>query len=253
MIDSHCHLEQKDYEGKLETFIEKWKKDLSLIVSSCAHPGDLDRTLAIYNKFKPFVKICIGLHPEFIKEVDETQVKRTIEFIRKNRESISAIGEIGLDYHWITEPEFRQKQKELFIRFIDLAKELNLPVVTHSRDATAEVVEILEQRGMVGKKVLMHLMQDRQSLPKIIENGWLISIGPGIAKSKGLKKIARDAPLDRILLETDSPWFKQDDQAFGEPVNVKVVCEKIAEIKKISMEEVDRVTTENARKFFNHV
>jgi TatD DNase family protein len=93
-------------------------------------------------------------------------------------------------------------------------------------------------------------MQDRSLISKIIENKWFISIGPGVVKSKNMRKIARDMPLDHILLETDSPWFKQENQEFGEPINVRIACEKIAEIKNISIEEVDRITSENAKKLF---
>jgi len=250
MIDSHCHLEQKDYNGKLEILIEKWKKELEFIVSSCAHPKDMEKTLEIYKRFKPFVKICIGFHPEYIKELDEKDVEKTIDFIKKYKKDISAIGEVGLDYYWIKEEEFREKQKEVFIRFIDLAKEINLPLIIHSRDAGKEAVCILEKCDMQNKKVLMHLMQDRSLISKIIENKWFISIGPGVVKSKNMRKIARDMPLDHILLETDSPWFKQENQEFGEPINVRIACEKIAEIKNISIEEVDRITSENAKKLF---
>ncbi len=252
MIDSHCHLEQKELYNRLEKLIPKWKQELKHIISSCAHPQDLDKTLEIYEKYHPFVKICIGLHPEFIKELKEEDVERVIGFIKEHKDDISAIGEIGLDYHWIKEPEWQQKQKTLFKRFIELSKQLNLPLIIHSWDSTQDAIDILEQHGMKGKKVLMHLLQDKSVISKIIENNWYISIGPSITKSKTIKKIARDIPLNRILLETDSPWFKQEEQGqeFGEPINVKIACEKIAEIKKISVQEVENQTDENAGEFF---
>jgi TatD DNase family protein len=250
MIDCHCHLEQKEYDAKLDFLIEEWKKKLKFVVSSCAHPMDLEKTLWIYERFKPFVKICVGLHPEFIKEVSEKDIKKVIEFIKEHKKDILAIGEIGLDYHWIKESKWQEKQKEMFVRFIQLGKELNLPLVIHSWDATEDAIKILESEGMKGKKVLFHLLQDKNCLSKIIENDWFISIGPGIAKSKNIKKIARDALLNRILLETDSPWFKQEGQEFGEPINVKIACEKIAEVKKISFEEVEKQTDLNAKEFF---
>ena len=252
MIDSHCHLEQKELYNRLEKLIPKWKQELKHIISSCAHPQDLDKTLEIYEKYHPFVKIFIGLHPEFIKELKEEDVERVIGFIKEHKDDISAIGEIGLDYHWIKEPEWQQKQKTLFKRFIELSKQLNLPLIIHSWDSTQDAIDILEQHGMKGKKVLMHLLQDKSVISKIIENNWYISIGPSITKSKTIKKIARDIPLNRILLETDSPWFKQEEQGqeFGEPINVKIACEKIAEIKKISVQEVENQTDENAGEFF---
>lgn len=250
MIDSHCHLEQDEYYGRLQELICEWKKSLRYIVSSCAHVKDLNKTIEIHSLYKPFVNICIGLHPEFIKELKDEDIARVVKYIRTNIRDIVAIGEVGLDYHWIKEPEFRVKQKELFIKFIRLAKELNLPLVVHSWQATSDAVFILEQEHMKNHKVLFHLLQDKNSVQKIKENGWLISIGPSLLKSKDIKKIARDMPIERILLETDSPWFKQEGQEFGEPINVILVTKKIAEIKHISPEQVEMQTDKNAIEFF---
>lgn len=227
MIDVHCHLEQKEYTGKLDNLILKWKKELKRIISSCAHFEDLDKTLEIYEKYRPFVKICIGLHPQFIKELKEEDIEKVILFIKKYKEKIVAIGECGTDYHWIKEEDWREKQKRMLTRLIELAKELNLPLVIHSWDLTLDAIEILEKEGMQNHKVLFHLLQEKQAVQKIIENNWFVSIGPGIAKSKNIKKIARDIPLNRIMLETDSPWFKQEGQEFGEPTNVKSLVKRL--------------------------
>jgi len=252
MIDVHCHLEQHELYSRLEELVPKWEKELKNVISSCAHISDLEKTLEIYNRFKPFIRICIGLHPEFIKDIRDEDVLRVIKFIRMNLNHISAIGEVGLDYHWVKEPELQEKQKELFIRFIKLAKELNLPIVIHSWDATQNAIEILESENMQKHRVLFHLIQDKDCIQKIIQNNWSISIGPGIAKSKTIKKIARDTPLNKIMLETDSPWFKQEDigQKFGEPINVRIALEEIAEIKHVPIKEVEYHTDENAKAFF---
>ena len=251
MIDCHCHLEQKDYNVNREEVIGQCREELKAIITCCAHPVDSSLTLEIAKKHSGFVFCVIGLHPEFIKELSEDQIRETIKIIGQNKDLVVGIGEIGLDFHWIKEPEWQEKQKELFIRMIQLAKELNKPLVVHARSAFKETIDILEQQGMKNKSVLMHMFQDRKQLCRIIENGWHLSIGPGIARSKDTKKIARDAPLDRILLETDSPWFAQEGQAKGTPLNVKVACERIAEAKKISAEEVEKQTDLNTIKFFN--
>lgn len=250
MIDVHCHLEQKDYDADRENIIQQCKRELKFVVTCCAHPDDLEKTFEIYEKFKPFVHISIGIHPEFIKELKEERINEVIEKIKKNKNNISAIGEVGLDYHWVKEPEFREKQKELFRKMIALSKELELPVIIHCWNASEDTIEILEEEGMKNKKVLMHMFNDRRFLQRVLENGWFISIGPGIAKSKDTKKFARDMPLDRIMLETDSPWFGQENQKYGMPTNVKIAAEKIAEAKKISIEEVEKQTDLNAIKFF---
>jgi TatD DNase family protein len=250
MIDVHCHLEQKDYNKDREQVISQCKAKLKAVITCCAHHQDLALTLELVKKHPNFIFCSIGIHPEYIKELSEEQIQQTIETINADKQIITAIGEIGLDYYWTKEPEFREKQKELFRKMIQLAKKLGLPIVIHSRDASDETISILEKEGMNGKKVLMHLFGDRKTLQRIIDNGWMISIGPGIMKSKDIRKVARDMPLNRIMLETDSPWFGQEGQR-GTPLNVKVAAEKISEIKNISIEEVEKQTDKNAIDFFN--
>ncbi|MEM4152589.1 MAG: TatD family hydrolase [Candidatus Pacearchaeota archaeon] len=251
MIDCHCHLEQKDYDKDRERIIEQCKQKLKALVTCAAHPRDITLTLELVKKYKGFVFCSVGIHPEYIKEISEKEINKTIKEIEENKREISAIGEIGLDYYWIKEPEWREKQKELFRKMIVLAKRLNLPLIIHSRDATEDAIKILEQEGMKNKRVLMHMFNDRKFLQRVIDNDWFISIGPGIKKSKDIKKIARDTPLSKIMLETDSPWFAQEGQKYGMPLNVKIACEKIAEIKHISIEEVEKQTDLNAIEFFN--
>ena len=251
MIDSHCHLEQEDYDPDRDQVIGKCKSKLKAIITCCADPRDWETTKEIIEKNKGFVYAIAGIHPEFIKDFEKGEIKKFIEIIKKEAKhgNIKAIGEIGLDYHWIKETVWREKQKELFIKFIEISKELDLPLVVHSRDAVFECISILEEHGMKNKKVLMHLMGDKDFVQKVISNGWMISVGPGILRSKETRKIARDCPLSSLMLETDSPWFGMGER--GTPLNVFKAAEKVSEIKKISIEEIEKVTDENAIAFFS--
>jgi TatD DNase family protein len=248
MIDVHCHLEQKDYDKDRGEVIEKCKKELKAVITSCAHPRDVDLTSKLAERYKNFVFASYGIHPEYIKEVSEKEIKEFLELLSKNKERFVAIGETGLDRFWIKEPEWQEKQKELFIRFVSIAKQMSKPLIIHSREASEDTVKILEQEN--AKKVLLHLWGDKNSVNKIIENDWYVSVGPILLRSKNHKKLIRDLPLERIMTETDSPWFGIEEKR-GIPTNVKSVVEKIAEVKKMNMEEVDRITTENAIKFFS--
>jgi TatD DNase family protein len=134
------------------------------------------------------------------------------------------------------------------IKFIKLSQELKLPLIIHSREAMSDTIYILEQNN--AKHVLLHLFGERKLLPRVIENGWSISIGPIIKRSKEHKKIIRDMPLDKIMLETDAPWFGEDKER-NTPLSIIEVAKKIAEIKKISFEEVWKQCAMNAIKFFN--
>jgi TatD DNase family protein len=247
MIDVHCHLEQKDYEKDRDEVIKKCERELRAVITCCCHPDDFDLTMKMVEKYKNFVFATVSIHPEYIKEIEHLRVDDFLKRIEENKEKIVGIGETGLDFI-IEEPEWREKQKELFIKFIDLAKSLNFPVVIHARKAFAEAIEILEKFG--AKRVLMHFFTAKELLPKVIKNGWWISVNTTLLNSKKIKKIVRDLPIEKIMTETDSPWLGPNGTR-NDPTSVKFVIERIAEIKKIDFEEADNITTQNAIEFFN--
>ena len=246
MIDVHCHLEQKDYDRDREEVIGMCMEKMKAVLSSSPHKDDFMAAIDLHKKYPNFVYICLGLHPMYVRELREKDIAEAISFIRKHKDELSAIGEVGLDYHHVKEKEFQEKQKEMFRRFIRLSKELNKPLVIHCRNAFEDTIKILEEEK--ADKVMIHLFGDKKSCPKVLDNGWFISIGPLLLRSKTIKKIVRFMPLDRIMLETDSPWF-----GFGErgiPLNVIKTAGKIAEVKKITSEEVEEQTDLNAKNFF---
>jgi len=246
MIDVHCHLEQKDYDKDRDEIIEKCKKELKAVITCCCHPDDFDLTMEMVEKYKNFLFATVSIHPEYIKEVNEEIVENFFKKIEENKEKIVGIGETGLDFI-IEEPEWREKQKELFVKFIDLAKNLNLPLVIHARKAFKEAIEVLERSG--AKNVLMHFFTQKDLLPKIIENGWSISVNTTLLSSKNIKKIVRDLKIEKIMTETDSPWLGPNGQR-NDPRSIKLVVEEISRIKKMKIEEVDKITTQNAIEFF---
>jgi TatD DNase family protein len=250
MIDVHCHLEQPDYSQDRDQVIEKCKQQLKAVITCCAHPNTFDLTIQLTEKYRGFVFSTAGIHPECVREIDEKQRKEFIELLKRNKEKIVAVGEVGLDFNWEKEIEWREKQRQMFVEFINLSKELKLPLVIHSWDACEEAVRILEQED--AKQVLMHMFEDNSLVKQVASNGWYVSVNAIVLSSKKFKKVVRDMPLDRLMLETDAPWLAPE--GFGSKRNdstaVKFVAEKVAEIKKTSFEEVDRITTENAIKFF---
>lgn len=254
MIDVHCHLEQPDYDKDRDEVIERAKKELKAVITSCANPKDFDLTLSLVEKYRGFVFAVAGIHPEYVKEISEKEKDEFLEKIKSNRENFVGMGEVGLDYNWLKDEEGRKKQKELFIEFISFAKEINLPLTIHSRDAHEETIKILDQED--AKQVHLHLFGDYHSVKKIIEKRWYVSIGPIVLRSKKYGKVVRDMPLEFLLLETDAPWnhplvFSEGKKVRNEPTSIRVVAEKIAEIKKIGFDKVWEECGENAIKFFN--
>jgi len=251
MIDIHCHLEQKDYDKDRDEVIEKCRKELKAIITCCASPKDFDVTLQMVEKYKGFVFAAASIHPIYVKEVSEKEKGEFLKKIKENKKRFVGIGETGLDYNWVKEIEWQEKQRILFVEHIQLAKELKLPLIIHARDAYEETVKILEENDV--KKVVMHMFGDNQLIKRVVENGWSVSMNSIVLKSKKHKKVVRDTPLEQLLLETDSPWLVPED--FGskrnDPTAIKIVAEKIAEIKKASFEEIWKKCAENAVKFFN--
>lgn len=254
MIDVHCHLEQKDYDKDREQVIDSCRKELKAVITSCAHPRDFELTMRMVENHPDFVFASCGIHPEYVKEVSEQEKDDFLDLIVKNKDKIVAIGETGLDYWYIKEEEWQKRQKELFIELIGLAKELNKPLVIHSREVFEETLNILESQD--AKRVNFHMWGANQLINRILDNGWYVSMNTIILKSKKHKKIARDIPLDRLMLETDSPWLApkrllEGLEARNDPRSIKIVAEKVSEIKKLPFNEIWQKCGENAVKFFD--
>ena len=247
MIDTHCHLEWKDFDRDRDEVIRECRKELKGVVTSCARLTDLDKTLGIVRKHRGFVFMTAGIHPEFIKEIKEKDVEAFMDWGKENKGDLVGIGEIGLDYNWVKEREWQEKQKELFRRLIEFARELGKPIVVHSREASEDTIKILEDAGM---RTQWHMFSDRKVLPRVLETEWMISINTFVLRSKDVRKIARDTPLERMMLETDAPWLGPEGER-NTPLAIKQVAGKIAQIKKLEFGEVWRKCGENAVRFLD--
>jgi TatD DNase family protein len=246
MIDVHCHLEHEKFRNNKE-IIQSFRKDLKAIITSSPHPKDFEYTINLKKEFEGFVFACVGLHPEYIEEFSEETLDNFEEFVKSNKNDIVSIGEIGLDYFWIKDEKLREKQRWLFEKLIEFAKSVSKPITVHIRDAYEDALKILESIDY--QKVHLHMFGGHKFLDKVISNEWKISVGPILLRSKTHKKIVKKLPLERIMLETDSPWIKIDGKE-SMPTDVRFVAEKIAEVKNVSLEEVERKTDENAISLF---
>ena len=249
MIDVHCHLEQKDYEKDRSLIISECKKaGLKAIITSCARPRDFDLTMQIIEKHRGFVFATCGIHPEFIKEIKPSEIDAFLDKIKENRDRIVGIGEIGLDYNWVKEKEWQEKQRELFIQMIDFAKELKKPLVIHSRDAYEDSLKILEQED--AKQVMLHMFGANHLVKRILEDEYYVSLNAIVLRSKKHRKIARDMPLESLMLETDAPWLHPEGRGRNDPRTIRLVAERIAKIKKLEFQEVWSACARNAVQFF---
>lgn len=253
MIDSHCHLENSDYDADVDDVVEMLKAEgMKAVVSVAAHPRDFEKALAIKKRHEGFVFLAAAVHPAYVKELSDDEINAAFDWIRRHKDDLVAVGEQGLDRSWVKELDWQEKQKELFVRSIRLAKELDKVVMVHSREANPDVVDVLESEN--AKKVHLHMWGGLEQIDRVVKNGWYISVGPVAATSKKHKKIIRDMPMDKILLETDSPWFGGKDaegkNIRGTPLNIRVPAEKIAEVKGLSVDDVLKACAENAIRLY---
>jgi TatD DNase family protein len=242
-IDVHCHLDLFKDIGEIVRNAEE--KRVRIMINCGGEEKSNRQALEISGKFEN-VKAMLGLYPFYVKTLSEKKVDDEIEFIRQNKDKIVGIGEVGMDFKEGTAGA--DKQREVFKKMIELAIELDKPILVHSRKAERESVEILEKTKV--KKVIMHCFSGKFSLAKrIAKNGWFLSIPASIVYTESFKKIARDISLSNLLCETDSPYLHPvKGKRNNEPANVIESYKKIAEAKGLSLKEVEAQIEENYNK-----
>ena len=216
------------------------------LVNSSIGPGSFRRTLGLVDKYKDFIYHSAGCQ---VSRLTSEDAERIIGLTRKYRNDVVAIGEVGLDYHWIKDTHARKAQEPLFSRFISLAEELNRPIVIHSRKAEAEATSILERE--FSGDVLMHCYDGSSATTNRIKDlGWSITLPANFAKYRNRVTAAKTVPLKQILLETDGPYLSPIDGR-NEPANIRYGCEALADILGQTVEELAKVTTSNAQRFYS--
>lgn len=251
LVDTHTHIEGEDFKEDFDALLKRAEEAGLGIIINPAY--DLTSSYAASELAKNYEKIyaCIGFHPSDSHKYDEAARKELMELSKKAK--VVAIGEIGLDYYY--DDHDKETQKRVFIDQIKVAKLCRLPIVIHSRSADRDTFDILEKEGAYGQGVLMHCYsQSLEMAREYVKRGAYLGIG-GVITFKNARKlveVVREIPLDHFVLETDAPYLAPEPYRGkrNEPSYIAKVCEKIAEIKNLSYEEVAEVTTRNALNFY---
>lgn len=248
-FDSHAHYNDESFEQDREKIVKDIYEDGITTVVCAGYNLQQSKKALDYSKKYHFMYATCGISPNDIEDFEENKLKE-IEKLAKDSKVV-AIGEIGLDYYW--KKENKEKQKELFIKQIKIANKLEKPIVIHTREAFLDTIEILKSYP-VKKKGIFHCCPLNQELIKEgLKLGFYISFSGNItfknAKSEGCVKIV---PLDKILIETDCPYLCPEPfrGRRNDSRKVKIVAQKIAEIKGMSLEEIAKITYKNAIKIF---
>lgn len=247
-IDSHCHLSKEYYENLDETINKaKENKVEILIISGCDKKGIIEG-LDIINKYEN-IYMTIGFHPSEANITSEEDLI-WLETLIKDNKKILAVGEIGLDYYWVKDN--KELQRILFIRQLDIATRLNMPVVIHSREATQETYDILKEYNLRG---IIHCYSGSLEMAKeYIKLGYKIGIGGVVTfKNTNLVEVVKEIDIKDITLETDSPYLAPTPYRGKQnsPEYIPIIAEKIAEIKEIKKEEVGEITTSTVTSLFD--
>lgn len=251
LFDTHAHLNAIQYEEDLEEVIQRAvSENVTHIVVVGFDRQTITRAMELTNNYD-MIYAAVGWHP--VDAIDMTD--EDLAWIKElsAHPKVVAIGEMGLDYHWDKSP--KDVQKDVFRKQIKLAKEVNLPIIIHNRDATEDVVSILQEENASEVGGIMHCFTGSAEVAKqCLDMNFYISFGGPVTfkNAKKPKEVAKEIPMDRLLIETDCPYLTPHPfrGKRNEPSYVKYVAEQIAELREMNYEEFSQKTSDNARKVF---
>ena len=250
IFDSHAHYDSEQFNEDRDELLQSMPENgVGTIVNSGANWNSVTEVVELARKY-PHVYAAVGMHPDEVGDLNEER----FEYLKAqcHKDKVVAVGEIGLDYYW--DNESHDVQKKWFIKQLDLARELDLPVIIHSRDAAADTLEIMKEHGKGLRGVIHCFSYSIELAREYVKMGFHIGIGGVVTFKNGkkLKEIAQEIPLDHILLETDCPYLapvpfrgKRNSSIY-----ISYIAEEIANLKGISYEEVVAQTEKNGKKLF---
>jgi TatD DNase family protein len=253
LIDSHAHIQGKEYTGEVAAVIERARQAGVEKIIAVGGAGDMTsntEAVALAESF-PDIYATVGKHPHDAKDVGPEDLAELKELSAHPK--VVAVGETGLDYYYSHSPH--EVQRRVFAQFIHMARETELPIVVHERDAAKDAAELLRAEGEANLRGVIHCFTgDYQAACKYLDLGFYISF-TGIITFKNadrLRAVVRQVPLDRMMVETDSPYLTPVPHRGkrNEPAHVRWVAETIAKVKGVDLETVARVTSENVRDLF---
>lgn len=248
-FDSHSHYNDEKYgEDRKEILEEIYKEGITRTVCIGYNLEKSKFALRIAKEYNYIYASC-GISPNDIEDYTEENLKEIEELAKDNK--IVAIGEIGLDYYW--NKDNKEKQKELFIKQIEIANKLEKPIIIHTREAIADTIEILKKHPVKEKGIFHCCPLNPELIKEGLKLGFYISFSGNITfKNAKAERAVLEVPNEKILIETDCPYLTPEPfrGRRNDSKKVKLVAEKIAEIKNMSLEEVSKITYENANKIF---
>ena len=251
IFESHAHYDDEAFNEDRETLIKEFQNQgIGYVINVGASLHSCQTTIELMEKYS-FIYGAMGVHPSETAELDENNFK----WLREQcaLEKVVAVGEIGLDYNW-PEPD-KEIQKKWFVRQLQLAEEVKLPVIIHSRDAAADTLDIMKAEAGSLTGVIHCYSYTKEMAREYLNKGYYFGIGGVVtfSNAKKLKEAVEYIPIEHILLETDSPYLAPvpNRGKRNSSLNIPYIAEEIAKIKGISYEQVVEITCQNAKNLFH--
>jgi TatD DNase family protein len=247
VTDTHCHLDFKNFNKDRDEVIGRaLKAGVTTMINSGIDLKTNKKSLELAKKYD-FIHATLGLNPNGLDEMTDEDVDATLDHIRSHAREIVGVGEAGLDYYRCPDQKGRDRQREVFRKVVSLARELDLPQVIHARLAEEEAFDMVKDLN----KVVFHCYSGTVgTMREAVDRSFYISLATVVCKSVQHQVLARQVPLDLLLIETDSP-FLSPKKGRNEPAYVIESLNLIARIKGLSPEDVAKATTSNAKRIFN--
>lgn len=254
IIDVHAHYEDEMFKEDLEELLQKLKEQgVEKIINAGAGLVSSKGAIEVAKRHSN-IYCTIGIHPEFVDKGDNIVGLKQLYEEYKDTKKIVAIGEIGLDYHYTK--ELKEEQKTLFKEQLEFAYEVGLPVQIHSRDASIDTIEVLENTDKKPEKIMFHCFDlNEQTARYIMQKGYKISVGGNITykRTETAIKVLKEMPIENIMTETDSPYLAPQSKrgTRNDSSNINAVIQKLAEIKEMDVKELSEELYKNAEEFYN--
>lgn len=253
IFESHAHYDAHQFDEDREELLRSMQENgVGTIINVCADWDSVTEVVEMVQEY-PFMYAAVGLHPDEVGDLDDKRFK----FLKSQcqNEKVVAIGEIGLDYYW--DNESHDVQKHWFVRQLELARELDLPVIIHSRDAADDTFKIMKEHGQGLRGVIHCFSYSKELAEEYVKMGFHIGIGGVVTFKNGkkLKEVAEVVPLERILLETDCPYLAPEPYRGKRNSSLYIphIAQAIANIKGLTYEEVVAQTEINAKTLFRTI
>lgn len=251
MIDTHCHIDFEEYDSDRDEVIKRAKEKLDAVIVSGIGYKSNQGVLELCSQNKDFIFPSFGYHPVSSQNCSEEELKSAQKHLIENLDNIVAIGEVGMDFFYVKDKALRERQKEIFLSFIEIANDYKVPLLMHVRDCEKKALNMVLEYDDIPYVVFHCYSGSLKTAKRIMDkDNYFMSFSTMLCYSKAHQDLIQKISLDHVLTETDSPYLAMTKEERNEPVNVVNAVKKIAELQDMDIENVDRITTDNARQVF---